>query len=153
MTTHTEKAPITATTTFEPAGVNVRIKISALRTAMLFVFAYVDLFSLYRPDVRSDLEAGRMSAFTIGQTFLLFTTAYVAVPALMVFGTLVLRPALSRMVNIVLALVYAVTIVGASIGEGNYYFLLGSALELAMLAGIVVLAWTWPRVGAQRSAR
>jgi len=30
--------------------VNVRIKISALWTAMLFVFAYVDLFSLYRRD-------------------------------------------------------------------------------------------------------
>jgi hypothetical protein len=43
--------------------------------------------------------------------------------------------------------------VGASIGEGNYYFLLGSALELAMLAGIVVLTWTWPRIGAPRSAR
>jgi hypothetical protein len=38
--------------------VNVRIKISALWTSMLFVFAYVDLFSLYRPDLRADLEAG-----------------------------------------------------------------------------------------------
>jgi hypothetical protein len=26
---------------------------------MLFVFAYVDLFSLYRPDFRADLEAGK----------------------------------------------------------------------------------------------
>lgn len=37
----------------EPALVNVRIKISALWTSMLFVFAYVDLFSLYRPDFRA----------------------------------------------------------------------------------------------------
>ena len=100
MSVHAEKAPMTSGTTFEPATVNVRIKISALWTAMLFVFAYVDLFSLYRPDVRADLEAGQISVFTINQTFLLFITAYVAIPALMVFGTLVLRPAISRIANI-----------------------------------------------------
>jgi len=38
---------MTAETRFEPSKVNVRIKISVLWTSMLFVFAYVDLFSLY----------------------------------------------------------------------------------------------------------
>jgi hypothetical protein len=37
---------MTAETKFEPSNVNVRIKISALWTSMLFVFAYVDVFSL-----------------------------------------------------------------------------------------------------------
>jgi hypothetical protein len=36
--------------------VHTRIKLSALWTSMLFVFAYVDLFSLYRADIRADLE-------------------------------------------------------------------------------------------------
>ena len=34
-------------TTFDPSLVSVRIKLSALWTSMLFVFAYVDLFSLH----------------------------------------------------------------------------------------------------------
>jgi hypothetical protein len=51
---------MTAETKFEPSNVNVRIKISALLTSMLFVFAYVDVFSLYRPDFRADLEAGEI---------------------------------------------------------------------------------------------
>ncbi len=34
---------------------------------MLFVFVYVDLFSLYRADIRADLEAGEMATFSIGQ--------------------------------------------------------------------------------------
>jgi hypothetical protein len=38
-----------AETKLEPFNVNVRTKISALWTSMLFDFAYVDLFSLYRP--------------------------------------------------------------------------------------------------------
>ncbi len=43
---------MTVETKFESANVSVRIKIAALWTSMLFVFAYVDIFSLYRPDFR-----------------------------------------------------------------------------------------------------
>jgi hypothetical protein len=64
-----------AETRFELSNVNVRIKISALWTSMLFDFAYVDLFSLYRADVRADLEAGEVGGFTVNQLFLLGTTA------------------------------------------------------------------------------
>ena len=45
-----------AETKLELSNVNVRIKISALWTSMLFVFVYVDLFSLYRPDYQADLR-------------------------------------------------------------------------------------------------
>ncbi|HEY7705810.1 MAG TPA: DUF6326 family protein [Gaiellaceae bacterium] len=131
-------------TTFEPFPVNVRIKISALWTSMLFVFAYVDLFSLYRPDVRADLEAGEVGGFDVDQTFLLGTTVYVVIPSLMVFGSLVLRPRLNRIANIALSALYAVTIVAGAVGEWNYY-ILGSALEAALLAAVVYYAWTWPK--------
>ena len=135
---------MTADTTLDPAIVNVRIKIAALWTAMLFVFAYVDLFSLYRPDFRADLEAGAIAGFTVNQAFLLGTTAYVVLPSLMVFGVLILRPRVNRIVNIALSIVYALTIIGSAIGEWNYY-ILGSAIEVALLAAIVYYAWTWPR--------
>jgi hypothetical protein len=80
---------MTGETRFEPANVNVRIKISALWTSMLFVFAYVDLFSLYRADFRADLEAGEVGGFTVNQSFLLGTTVYVVIPSLMVFCALI----------------------------------------------------------------
>ena len=146
--THAERERTrTAAPGFDLSPVNVRIKISALWTGMLFVFAYVDLFSTYRPDFRADLNAGEINGFDVGQTFLLATTVYVVIPALMVFGTLVLRPRINRIANIALSIVYALTIVGGAIGEWNYY-LLGSALEVAALAAIVHYAWTWPQLGA-----
>ena len=131
-------------TKFEPSSVNVRIKISALWTSMLFVFAYVDLFSLYRPDFRADLEAGEIGGFTVNQSFLLGTTVYIFIPSLMVFCALILRPRVNRLVNIALSIVYALTIVAGAIGEWNYY-ILGSAIEVALLAAIVYYAWTWPK--------
>jgi hypothetical protein len=137
-------AHMTAETRFEPSNVSVRIKISALWTSMLFVFAYVDLFSLYRPDVRADLEAGEVGGFTVNQSFLLGTTVYVVIPSLMVFCALVLRPRANRVANIALGIVYALTIIAGAIGEWNYY-ILGSAIEVALLAALVYYAWTWPK--------
>jgi hypothetical protein len=130
-------------TKLEESKVDVRIKISALWGAMLFVFAYVDLFSLYRPDFRADLQAGEVAGSTINQSFLLGTTAYVLIPSLMVFLALVLRPRLSRMANIVLGVAYALTVMVGAIGEWSYY-VLGSAVEVALLGAIVYYAWTWP---------
>jgi Family of unknown function (DUF6326) len=137
-----------AGTSLEPSPVNVRVKIAALWASMLFVFAYVDLFSLYRPDFRADVEAGEVGGFAVNQTFLLATTAYVVIPSLMVFCVLVLRPRLNRILNIALAMVYAVSIVAGTIGEWTYY-LLGSLIEAALLVAVVFYAWTWPKESGQ----
>jgi hypothetical protein len=83
------------------------LKIAALWTATLLIFAYVDLFSLYRSDVRADLDAGRLFAFDVSQTFLFFTTLYIVLPSLMIYLTLVLSRGISRVLNIALAAVYA----------------------------------------------
>ena len=130
-------------TQFEPAHVNVRIKISALWTSMLFVFAYVDVFSLYRPDVRADLEAGEIGGFTVDRALLFGTTVYVVIPSLMVFCALVLRPRVDRIANIALSIVYALTIIAGAIGEWSYY-ILGSVIEVALLE---VPSFTMPGPG------
>jgi len=143
-TTDDSHARDDADTRLEPFKVNVRIKISALWTSMLFIFVYVDLFTFYRPDFRADVEAGTVAGFTVNQSFLLATTAYIVIPALMVFLSLILRPGVTRIANIALSVIYILTIVGGAIGEWNYY-LLGSALEVMLLAGIAYYAWTWPK--------
>ena len=145
MSIQTQMTPKTAGTEFEPFKVNVRMKISALWTAMLFVFAYVDIFSLFRPDFRADVEAGVVGGFTVNHPFLLVTTIYIVIPSLMVFGALVLRPKINRIANIALSILYAITIIAGSVGEWSYY-VLGSAIEVALLAAIVHYARTWPRV-------
>jgi uncharacterized membrane protein YphA (DoxX/SURF4 family) len=118
---------------------------------MLFVFAYVDLFSLYRPDFRADLEAGEVGGFDVDRLFLLGTTVYVVIPSLMVFCALVLRPRVDRIANIALGITYALTIIAGAIGEWSYY-ILGSAIEVALLAGVVYYAWTWPKESSPPSA-
>jgi hypothetical protein len=125
-----------------PGTVDTRLKIAALWIATLFIFAYVDLFSLYRSDVRADLEAGRLFAFDVGQTFLFFTTLYIVFPSLMIYLSLVLPRGITRVLNVALAVVYAVTIVAGAVGEWGY-FVVGSAAETVLLGAVVYHAWTW----------
>ena len=132
-------------TRFEPANVSVRIKIAALWTSMLFVSTAVGWISLYRPDFRADLEAGEVDGLAVNQAFLLGITAYVVIPSLMVFLVLILRPQVSRIANIALSIVYALIIIATTIGQSGYYYVLGSAIEVAFLAAIVYYAWTWPK--------
>lgn len=133
------------------SGVNTRLKISALWTATLFIFAYVDLFTLFRPDVRADLEQGRIFVFNVSQAYLFFTTLYVIVPSAMIYLTLVMSQRVNRIVNMVVAAVYAVTIIGSAVGEWNY-FILGSAVEAILLALVVYHAWTWRVTPGGRTA-
>ena len=144
MPTRVEEARTKAHTTFEPFPVNVRIKISALWTAMLFVFAYVDIFSLYRPDFRAEVEAGEIGGFAVGESNIQAPTISIEIPTLRVFGALVLRPRVNRIANIALGIVYALTIVAGAVGEWNYY-IVGSAIEIAALGAVVYYALTWPR--------
>ena len=122
--------------------IDLRLRMAALWTSTMFLFAYVDLFSLYRPDVRQGLEGGKVGAFDVDQPFLLATTLYVMVPCLMIYLTLVLPRRVNRVTSIVVAAVYAVTIIGASIGEWSYW-IVGSAVEVVLLAVVVHHAWTW----------
>jgi hypothetical protein len=123
--------------------IDVRLRISALWIAVLFIFSYVDLFSLYRPDFRADLENGKISGFDVNQTFLFFTTLYIIIPSLMVYLTLVMPRRLNRIVNITAAGLYGLTIVGSAVGAWNY-FILGSLIEAILLGVVVHHSWTWP---------
>lgn len=62
----------------------------------------------------------------------------------MVVLSLVLRPRVNRIVNIVVSVLYIISIVVAALGEDWVYFILGSVVEVVLLAAVIRLAWTWP---------
>ncbi|MFN3258530.1 MAG: DUF6326 family protein [Ilumatobacter sp.] len=121
------------------APLDPRLKISALWISTLFVFAYVDVFSLYRPDVRARLDEGKVHEFAVSETFLFLTTLYIVIPSLMVALTLLMPAVLNRNVNIAVAAIYIFTIVGSAIGDW-WYFVFGSVVEAVLLIGVILVA-------------
>ncbi len=112
---------------------------------MLFVYAYVDIFSLFRADVLQNALEGNVFVFEANQLFFLLTTIYILIPSCMVFLTLVLKARVSRMMNLILPTVYILTIAGSMVGETWLYYLLGSVVEILLLSALVWFAWKWPK--------
>jgi Family of unknown function (DUF6326) len=123
----------------------VRLKISALWIAILFLFAYGDIFGFFAPGRIEEVMRGEISGIEITQVFLFGVSVYIAIASVMVYLSLVLRPGVSRWTNIVLAILYIVSIVASAIGETSAYFLFLSAMESALLLLIIWYAWRWPR--------
>jgi len=128
----------------EDVRIGVRLKISALWIAMLFLFAYGDIFGFFRTGLIEDVIEGEVSGVEITQVFLFGVSVNIAIASAMVFLSLVLRPPVNRRVNIVLPILYIVSIAISSIGETWAYYYFMSAAESALLALIVWFAWTWP---------
>ena len=122
--------------------IDVRIRMAALWATTMMIFAYVDLFSLFRADFRAALDQGKVFVFDVGQPFLLGVTIYVIIPSLMIYLSLVMPRRLNRVVSIGLAGLYAITIVGGAVGEWSYY-VLGSVVEVVLLALVIHHSWTW----------
>jgi hypothetical protein len=131
----------------EDVKVGVRSKISALWIAVLFLFAYGDIFGFFQTGQIEEVIAGEISEIEITQIFLFAASAYIAIASVMVFLSLVLKPAVNRWTNIVLPILYIVSIVASVIGEDWAYFYFLSILEGALLLLIIRYAWTWPRQG------
>ena len=129
----------------EDGRVGVRFKISALWVAMLFLFAYGDIFGFFAPGQIEEVMRGEISGIEITQVFLFGVSVYIAIATVMVYLSLILRPGVSGWTNIVLAVLYIVSIVISAIGDTAAYFLFLSAVEIMLLLLVIWHAWRWPR--------
>ena len=133
------------TRTLEDVTMPVKLKLAALWTATMFLFAYGDIFTLYRADKVREILAGRITGIEVTEAFLMAVIVYVAIPSVMVFLSLALRPGASRLTNLAVGVVYALTIIASAVGEGWAYSIFLSVLEVALVVLIVWFAWNWPR--------
>ncbi len=134
---------ITKTTEKEDAKISVKLKLAALWAALMLVYIYADIFSLFRPGQIEEMISGRMGPFPVTQGSLLAASILMLIPAVMVFLSLTLKPKADRWVNIVLGVLYTLVNVGNQIGEPWMYYIAYGVVELAFTSLIVWYAWTW----------
>lgn len=132
----------------EDLKVHVKLKLAALWTSLMFLYIYGDYFGLFQPGNLQDMLQGKMGPLgATTQGVLLGTSVLMAVPSLMVFLSLVMKPGLSRVLNIFLGLLYAIIMLVSMPGAWTFYLFLG-VIEVALSLLIVWQAWKWPRMAA-----
>ena len=129
----------------EDVKIPVKLKLSALWAATLFLYAYGDIFGFFRPDVIESVKAGKIAGFQINQVFLLAVSIYILIPSAMVFLSLVLKPEVNRWANLIIGVAYFATIVLSAIGETWAYYIFLSLAEAVLTLLIAWHAWKWPQ--------
>jgi hypothetical protein len=131
--------------------VPVRVKLSALWSALMFCYIYGDYFGLYVPGKLSGMIHGDGPIGQVSQGTLVTASILLAVPGLMVFLSLVLPAAVCRVANIVLGAFYIAVMAITMPGAWNFYVLFG-VVEIAVGLLTMWCAWSWPRQEVKQAA-
>jgi hypothetical protein len=132
-----------ATSEKEDVKIPVRMKLSALWVALMLVYIYCDIYSLFRTGVIEEMISGRMGPFPVTQVSLLSASILMIIPAVMVFLSLTLKPQVGRWANIILGVLYTFVNISNLIGETWVYYIFSAVVEIALTLLIVWYAWRW----------
>ncbi|NYE27992.1 hypothetical protein HDE78_000938 [Rhodanobacter sp. K2T2] len=131
--------------TLEDFQVPVKVKLSALWTAVMFCYVYGDYFGLYVPGQLQGMLAGKMVPLgPTTQGVLLGTSIMLAIPGVMVFLSLALKPAVSRWANLAMGTLYTLIMLATMPGAWTFYIFFG-VVEVMLTTLVVWHAWRWPR--------
>lgn len=126
--------------------VNVRLKLSALWTAVMFCYIYGDYFELYVPGKTAGLISGDNMLSSPEKLFA--ATFILTIPALMIFLSLMLKPGLAKWLNIgtgLFFLLFTLLVGVSSISAWRTFYVFLSFVE-SIIAGVIVYqAWMWPK--------
>lgn len=122
----------------------VQTKLAAAWASFMFFYVYVDLIGLYKPGAVAGILKGQVWKFDITESFAVTAIASAAIPIMMILLSTILPAHSNRRTNLVAASVLipwmAFNLAG---GQWLYYYGLGFALELTILAFILRSAWNW----------
>jgi Family of unknown function (DUF6326) len=131
---------------FEDIKININIKLSALWTAVTLCFLYGDYFELYVPKKVEGLISG--DNLLDNPMKLLGGAVLLAIPALMVFLSILLKPWINRWLNIIFGLFFtAIMLLIAFTSGGQWYifYVFLAIVESIITSLIVWYALKWPR--------
>ena len=127
--------------------VSIRVKLSALWIGVMFLYIYADIKAFFETGFIEQIITGKIGSIVINQAFLLYSAILMSIPPVMAFLSLILKPAVNRIVNIVLGILHLLLAIGILFGPGEIwaYFYWYTALEIGFHLLIVLHAIKWPR--------
>jgi hypothetical protein len=130
----------------EDSPINIKIKLSALWAGVTLCYLYCDYFELYVPEKVEGMISGEN--LLNSPTKLFIAAVVLAVPAVMVFLSILLKPIVSKWLNIVVGTIFTgmMVMIALTYSEVWYtFYLFYAILESLITAVIVWYAWKWPK--------
>jgi hypothetical protein len=136
----------------ENRRVNVKVKLALLWVALMFLYVYNDVFSMFQPGHVEELVEGQMEGVQFTQLLLFGAAVLMAFPSFMILLSLTLKARTNRLMNIVVGIFQVLVLLGTQfVGEGEtwFYWRFYELLEGLFLALIIWTAWKWPTSESQ----
>lgn len=132
--------------TFQNEQVNVKIILSALWIAVMFIYVYADIKTLFQPEIPGQIMSGIVAGMTINQGFLFAAALLMSIPAIMIVLSLTLKPGINRWLNIIVSFLHIVLIIITRFVPSKvwYYYIYYQSLEAILHVLIICYAWKWP---------
>lgn len=135
----------------ENPKISIKLKLSALWTSLIALYIYGDYFELYVPGKVERLIDGK--AILDSPTSLLLASISIVVPSLMIVLSILLKPGINRLLNIVFGTLLTVIVIFVGAGDHSphewyRFYVLYALIEAIITISIVWSAWKWPRVDA-----
>ncbi len=130
----------------ENQKVNIKIKLATLWASVTFCYLYGDYFELYTPDKINSLITGENNLDS--PTKLLIASIILAISSVMVAASIILKPKINRILNIIFGTLFTLMMVFIGIISTNDWYLFYvflAFLESIITALIVWYAWKWPK--------
>jgi len=132
----------------EDFKINIKLKLAALWVAVMFCYVYGDFFSLFVPGRIQGLMDGSSGVGTTTPLSLLSFAIMMTIPSLMIFLSLVFKPQLNRITNVVTGILFTLImalIVTKSMSEWKIFYVYLACIEMILTSSIIWLALRWPR--------
>lgn len=129
--------------------INIRIKLALLWTTMMALYIYADFFNLMTPNTLEEMMLQETPDGPITPLILVIYALLLIIPALLIPASIFLKPALSKWLNVVFAVIYGLLAVFIVITEVSNpwraFFVLYQIVEILLFVLIIYLAWNWPK--------
>jgi len=130
----------------EDPKINIKIKLAALWASATFCYLYGDYFELYTPDKVNSLITGVNGLDS--PTKLLIASIVLAIPSLMVGASILLKPKINRILNIIFGTLFTLMMLFIAVNSMTewYSFYVFLAFLEGIITGLIVwYAYKWPR--------
>ena len=133
--------------TLEDYKINIKIKLSILWASVTLFYLYGDYFELYIPQKTQGLVTG--DNLLNSPTNLFLAALLLAIPAVMVVLSILLKPTINRILNIVFGLFFTalmLLIAFTSMEPWRTFYVFYAILESVITTLIVWYAFKWPKL-------
>lgn len=128
----------------EDLKVHTKIKLATLWASVMLCYIYADYFGLFSPGQLARMNQGEIAP--LGHStdgVMIFVSAMMAVPSVMIFLSVALPARPSRVLNILCGALYT-GIISLTMWSGAHFIFYG-IIEIALTLLVIFNAWTWPR--------